>query len=129
MNSGEISTTKENVTILVADDEDNNYSLITIILQGMNFNILRAYDGDEAVDICKANPNIRLILMDIKMPKLNGNMAAGLIKEFRPDLPIIAQTAFGKPDEKDKIVFDDYITKPLRRELLVNKVLKFINKV
>jgi PAS domain S-box-containing protein len=118
-------------TILIAEDDDYNFRYINEILIAMNVHSIHAKDGNETVEICKANPNIDLILMDIKMPKMDGHTAAKLIKEFRPDLPIIAQTAYALEHEKQKYsgtVFADYITKPINREELKCKIEKYSEK-
>ncbi len=115
-------------TILVAEDEEYNFLLIEELLIDMDLKLIHAKDGQEAVDICKSNPNIELILMDIKMPRLSGYEAAKLIKEFQPDLPIIAQSAYALEHEIEKYsrVFDDYLTKPIKEEILIEKVNKYM---
>jgi len=83
-------------------------------------------NGIEALEICKANP-IDLVFMDIKMPEMDGYEATKLIKEFMPDLPVIAQTAYALPDEKQRALSagcDNYITKPIR----IAELEKMINK-
>ncbi len=83
------------------------------------FSVIRAKDGLEAVQICKENQEIDLVFMDIKMPNLNGYEAFQRIREFNPDLPIIAQTSYSFSEEIEKIKeigFSDYISKPLDKE-------------
>jgi len=90
-------------------------------MKAKNYKIIRAQNGQEAVDICLSNPNIGLVLMDIKMPIMDGFEAFEKISPIRPNLPIIAQTAFSSSEDKDKIFkvgFNDYITKPINRERL-----------
>jgi PAS domain S-box-containing protein len=115
-------------TILIAEDEDINYLFLETLLQPMNWKLIRARNGQEAVDMVHADPSIRLILMDIRMPIMDGYQAAILIKEFRPDLPILAQTAYANnfEIEKYRAVFDDYMTKPLRIQILKQKISKFL---
>ncbi len=118
-------------TILIAEDEVSNYQYIEELLTDMNLKLIHTLDGKETVEICKINPNINLILMDIKMPVLNGHTAAKKIKEFRPYLPIIAQSAYTldyKNKKLGEIVFDDYITKPINKDELKHKLMKYINK-
>ena len=83
---------------------------------------MRAKDGLEAIDIFKVQIlRIDVVLMDIKMPKMNGLDATRKIKEIKPDIPIIAQTAFAMRDEKENAIAagcDDYIIKPIRKEEL-----------
>jgi len=117
----------EGITILIAEDVDTNFEFLNIVLGHEKINILRAFDGVEAVDICKTNNNIDLVLMDIKMPVMNGLEAAKQILEFRPDLPIIAQTAYAFSDDKSKALDSgcvDYISKPIK----VKNLLEMINK-
>ncbi len=101
-------------TLLIAEDEQSNYEYLLALLDRDNINCLYAENGQVAVDMCRNNSEIDLVLMDIKMPVLNGYNAAKQIKEFR-NIPIIAQTAFSLQSEKEKFedAFDDYITKPI----------------
>jgi PAS domain S-box-containing protein len=116
-------------TVLIAEDEDINYLFLETLLQPMNWRLIRATNGQEAVNLARADNNIRLILMDIRMPVMDGFQAAIAIKEFRPNLPILAQTAYANDYEIEKYsaVFDDYITKPLRIQVLKQKISRFLN--
>ncbi|HET9571822.1 MAG TPA: ATP-binding protein [Bacteroidales bacterium] len=116
-------------TILIAEDEDINYFFLETLLQPMNWKLLRAKNGQEAIDIAQSDPSICLILMDIRMPIMDGYLAAIEIKKFRPDLPILAQTAYAIDNEIEKYgaVFDDYMTKPLRIDLLKQKISQFLS--
>ena len=115
-------------TILIAEDEDINFLFLETLLQPMNWKLLRARNGQEAVEMTRADLSIRLILMDIRMPIMDGFQAATIIKEFRPELPILAQTAYANDYEIEKYraVFDDYMTKPLRIQILKQKISKFL---
>jgi signal transduction histidine kinase/ActR/RegA family two-component response regulator len=118
---------QQKLTILVAEDDNINFLLIQKIMQLKNYNIIRASNGQEAVDICQANENIDLILMDIKMPKLDGYQALKLIKPIRPHIKIIAQTAYSSIEDKLKIEafgFDGYISKPIDKEELFELITK-----
>lgn len=116
--------------ILVAEDDSINFKLIEKLLNNINFNVIRAKDGNEAVELAKNNSEIDLIFMDIKMPNLDGYGAFEKIREFNKDIPIIAQTSYSFPEEIEKIKklgFNDFISKPLDKEKLytiVNKLLK-----
>ena len=97
--------TTPDFTLLVAEDEEVNYLYIETIVEGISdysIRIIQARDGQEAVDICRNNNAIDLVLMDIKMPVMNGFEASSLIKKIRPSLPIIAQTAYSTESEKRK---------------------------
>jgi signal transduction histidine kinase/ActR/RegA family two-component response regulator len=112
---------EEEGTILIAEDDNINYLLFQKIMKAKNYKIIRAQNGQEVVDICLSNPNIGLVLMDIKMPIMDGFEAFDKISPIRPNLTIIAQTAFSSSEDKDKIFkvgFNDYITKPINRERL-----------
>jgi PAS domain S-box-containing protein len=115
--------------ILVAEDEEFNFLFIEELLHDLNVAILHAKNGNEAVEMCRNNPNIDLILMDIKMPFLDGYNAALKIREFRSDITIIAQSAYALEHEREKYAgpaFDDYITKPIDEKEFYAKIRKFI---
>ncbi len=125
-----ITTNKDISTILVAEDLDYNYVFIEEILSHSKYKIIQAHNGKEAIEICKTVPNIVLVLMDIKMPILNGFEAAKQIKDFRPNLPIIAQSAYALEHEIEnyKQIFDAYLTKPLNINVLKRIIESFTNK-
>ena len=118
------------MNILVAEDEEYNFLYIEELLIDYGLKIIHAKDGQEALDIFKSNTNISLILMDIKMPVMDGLTAAKKIKEINPHIPIIAQSAYGLDFEIEeyKEKFDDYLSKPIKSDLLKEIVLKYINK-
>lgn len=114
-------------TILIAEDNDDNFILVEYILKKLNYQIVRAMDGLQAVEICKTNKDLEFVLMDIKMPNLNGFEAQKQIKEFNPSLPIIACTAFSSSEFQKKISqagFIDCLIKPLVKEDLFNIIEK-----
>lgn len=118
-------------TILIAEDDNINFLLFQKMMQNKNYKIIRAINGQEAVDICLNHPNIELVLMDIKMPIMNGFEALEQIRPVRPNLPIIAQTAYSSSDDKIKIEeagFNGYITKPLNRDNLFELINKYLDK-
>lgn len=125
-NDSPIKRQTASTTIIIAEDEEYNFRFIKELLNHFNFDIIHTRNGLETVNACKSNPNIKLVLMDIKMPLMDGHTAAKLIKEFYPELPIIAQSAYALDIEIDKYknVFDSYITKPINSKLL----LEIINK-
>ena len=92
---------------------------------------IKAVNGKEAVEICKTNPDISIVLMDIKMPVMDGLEATALIKLFRKDLPIIAVTAYAMAED-EKIAldagFDDYLPKPFTYSRLIEKVQKYTSE-
>ncbi len=116
-------------TILIAEDEYSNYQYLLELLGEEDLKILYAANGLQALQFCRDNSAIDLILMDIKMPIMDGHQAAKQIKLLRPDLPIIVQTAYALENEKEQFinVFDDYITKPIDEEILKQKLMKYID--
>ena len=119
--------TKKMKTILIAEDNDFNYLLFVELLRSTKHTLIHAQNGSEAVEICKTNPNIDLILMDINMPVMNGAEAAEIIKLENPNIPIIAQTAydtFGVVEKSKRKYFCEFTTKPFNGEdfkILVSK--------
>ncbi|NOZ35826.1 MAG: PAS domain S-box protein [Chlorobi bacterium] len=116
-------------TILVAEDEEVNYIYIETLLEYFEKDIiiLHATDGEQAIKLCKERADIDFVLMDLKMPNIDGYEATKQIKKFRPNLPIIAQTAYSTPEEKAKALSagcDDFISKPISKEIFS----KIINK-
>ncbi len=116
-------------TILIAEDEETNFIYLETALEKTNVNILRAKNGKEAVDIVRINPMINLILMDIKMPIMNGLEATRSIKSFRKDVPIIAQTAFAMDEDRRNCIAvgcDDFLAKPIRYRVLCETLAKYL---
>ncbi|HEX2936910.1 MAG TPA: PAS domain S-box protein [Bacteroidales bacterium] len=124
--SGELNKAFEkSQTILIAEDEDLNFMLLQELLSTLGVQIVRARNGREAVEICMSNIPIHLILMDIKMPGMDGYEAARRIKELRPAITIIAQTAYNIETDKARALASgcsDFISKPFRHETLLTKV-------
>lgn len=119
----------EGKTILIAEDEDNNFIFLQEVLNQTKVNIIRAKDGLQAVNLVKTQPDIALILMDIKMPEMNGYQATSIIKEMKPSIPIIAQTAYAMAEDiiKGKNAgCDDYLSKPIKPELLISTLRHFL---
>ena len=111
--------------LLVAEDEEVNYRFLEAVLLRTGAKILRARNGKEAVELFRKIARIDLILMDLKMPVLDGFEAIRIIKKEKKDLPIIAQTAFAEMSEIKKCKTsgcDDYITKPIDISLLTAKI-------
>lgn len=115
--------------ILVAEDEEYNYLYLDELLNKLGLKHIQAKNGKEAIDICRENKNVTLILMDIKMPVVDGYTAAQKIKEFSPKIPIIAQSAYALEHEREKFrdVFDDYLAKPINKEIFLMTLRKFID--
>jgi CheY-like chemotaxis protein/two-component sensor histidine kinase len=122
-----ISDTDGMKTILIAEDDDNNFKLIKELLSGPKIKIIRAYNGLEAVEICNEGPQIDLVLMDIKMPLIDGHMATRQILEHSPGMKIIAQTAFAG-DEKLAMEAGcaGFISKPFLKNQLIEMVKEYL---
>lgn len=121
---------KGKVIVIVEDDRDNQ-SLLNQILSNSKFEVISLYNGQEILDYFSSNTirKVDLILMDIKMPKIDGLKAASIIKKSFPEVPIIAQTAYALSDDILHIKnsdFDDYILKPIQRKDLLEKISKFL---
>jgi len=111
--------------ILIVEDDQSSRLYLNKILEKAGVIILNAGDGQEAVNIAIANPDIELILMDIQIPVLDGYTALVKIREVRKDIVIIAQTAYGLLGDKEKILssgFNDYIIKPILSQNLLDKL-------
>lgn len=121
----------EGLTILVAEDEEVNYLYLEALLKKYTgAKILHAKNGQEAVDFCNENPSISIVLMDIKMPVLNGLDATQQIKQRNPGLPIIAQTAYSSDSDRELAILkgcDDFISKPLSKEKLFKLMEKYLD--
>jgi len=117
----------EKKTILVAEDIESNFKLIKYFLSGSNAEVVHASNGKEAVDKCFSISNIDLILMDIKMPVMDGYSAVRLIREKNTEIPIIAQTAYA--DDRDKAIecgCSGFISKPFDKKSLFKVLSEFI---
>jgi CheY-like chemotaxis protein len=116
-------------TILITEDEEINYLYFKQIFKHTHASIIWVKNGIEAIDAVKNNPDIAIVLMDCKMPHMDGYTATVEIKKLNPNLPVIAQTAFAMAEEQEKAIqsgCDEYISKPIRVKelfLLLNKYL------
>ena len=117
----------KNLKILIADDDEISQKLITIVVKPFCKEILKVKTGTEAVTVCNNNPDIDVVLLDIKMPELDGYEATKQIREFNKDVIIVAQTAFGLTGDRDKAMdagCNDYILKPIDQHLLISLINK-----
>jgi len=124
----EQNTGEKKLKILITEDNASADMLLTLLLEDYANVILHASNGEEAVEICRNNPDIDLVMMDLKMPEMNGYDAVNHIRKFNKDIIIIAQTANALSGEKEKAInagFDDFITKPLKREALTTAIHRF----
>jgi len=117
-------------TLLVAEDEELNLFYVKTVLKPSGIKIIIAQNGLEAVEHCKTNNEISMVLMDIKMPEMDGLTATRIIKSFNKSLPIIAITAYALSGDGMRCLeagCDDYLAKPIKRELLYSMINKYIS--
>jgi len=117
-------------TILIAEDDYYNYLLLQKLLESTNANLLRANNGQEAIDIFYQN-NVDFVLMDIKMPVMNGYEAVKIIRENNTRIPIVAQTAYAMTEERQLAIeagCNYYITKPIKSGELYDIFKEILSK-
>ena len=117
--------------ILVAEDDEISEMLISIALKTISHKVFKVATGVKAVEACRNNPDIDLVLMDIQMPLLNGYDATRQIRQFNKEVIIIAQTAYGLTGDQEKAIesgCNDYITKPLSLTVLKRLLHKYFIK-
>ncbi|MDP4187267.1 MAG: PAS domain S-box protein [Bacteroidota bacterium] len=142
-NMGDIKETKPDIAksantidwsnhlILITEDDLIGFKLLQGILRRTQIQIIRATDGMMAVETCKNNDKIELVLMDIQLPGIDGYEATREIKKFRPNLPIIAQTANAMEEDRWKCYnagCDDFVSKPINFDKLLNTIAKYLDK-
>jgi CheY-like chemotaxis protein len=117
--------------ILIVEDDLSSRLYLNKILEKVGIIILNAGDGQEAVDVVLNNPDLDLVLLDIQLPVLDGYSVLIKIREFRKDIIIIAQTAYGLLGDKEKILnsgFDDYVIKPILAQNLIDKLVTNLSR-
>lgn len=118
-----------NLKILIAEDDETSDRLLSLLLKDYSNDIIHTSSGKETIEICRNNPDIDLILMDIKMPDLNGYEAAKEIRKFNNNVKIIAQTAYGLLGDEAKAIqagCDYYISKPIGKAKLNSIISKIL---
>jgi len=114
-------------TILITEDEEVNFLFLDRVFADTNVTILRAKDGSEAIAAVSGNPNIDLVLMDIRMPGINGIDATIEIRKIRPNLPIVAHTCYETDlnlSALPNVKFDGFISKPVN----ISKMMRLIDE-
>jgi two-component system, cell cycle response regulator DivK len=120
----------EHKTILVVEDDFVSTQLLKETFEGSKANVIFTESAEDAIEMCIKNSNLDLVLMDIKLPKINGYEATMKIKSIRRELPVIAQTAYVLKDTEQTARehgCDDFIPKPIRPDELLDKVLRFLS--
>ena len=121
----------KNLKILIVEDDDASEMLISISVSEFSNEIIIATTGREAIETCRNNSDIDLILMDIRIPEMDGYEATRQIRKFNKDVIIIAQTAYGLTGDKEKSLdagCNDYITKPIKTDELESLIQKYFEK-
>ena len=117
--------------ILIVEDEEYSGQLIALLTRKFAKEIITTSNGEEAVEICRNNPDLDLILMDIQMPGMDGYEATRIIRKFNTSVVIIAQTAYALFGDKEKTLeagCTDYLSKPIKRENLKEMIQKYFGK-
>lgn len=120
----------QNKTILIVEDNFISTRLLEETLKHTKAKLILTGNAEEAIEICKGNTSINLILMDIQLPGMDGYEATRIIKQIRPNLPIIAQTANAMSNEKEKAIqmgCDDYVSKPYDLDYLMRSIERLVN--
>jgi hypothetical protein len=121
----------EKLKVLIAEDDETSDFLLTSMLDKISDEVMHTKTGIDTVDACRNNPNIDLILMDIRIPKLNGYEATRKIREFNTDVIIIAQTAYGLSGDRQKAIAagcNEYLSKPIDQDELLRLMQKYFRK-
>ena len=119
----------ENYKLLLAEDDFANAEYVKLVVRHQNINIIHAKNGAEAVDLFKNNPLVDLILMDIKMPIMDGYEATREIRRLNVDIPVIALTAFALDGDREKALnagCTDYLTKPVSKDILLSVIGSYL---
>jgi CheY-like chemotaxis protein len=118
-----------NKTILIVEDDEVSNEFFEEVLKPTEAKLLFAKEGKTAIQMCKDNPDIDIILMDIQLPVMDGQEAADEIRKINRDIIMIAQTAYAMSDDREKYLssgFDDYISKPITPSALLELIDKYI---
>lgn len=124
-------TSLKKLKILIAEDDETSRDYLSILLNDISAELLDAKTGMEAVELCRNNKDLDLILMDIRMPDWNGYEATRRIRKFNKEVIIIAQTAYGLSGDKEKAIesgCNDYIAKPIIKNELLTLIQKYLGK-
>lgn len=116
------------LSVLIAEDDEISYKFMKVLLSKLNIDIIRVSNGLEAVEKVKNDSHISIVFMDVKMPVMDGYQSTAAIKLIRPALPVIAITAFGLVDDRQKALAagcDDYLAKPVDKAGIVGMLMKY----
>ena len=119
---------QQSICILIAEDDENNMMYLNAVLEEENSRLFESCNGKEAIELVKQHPEIDLVLMDLKMPEIDGFEATRQIKKIRPTLPVVAQTAYAFAEDKEKARnagCDEYLSKPIKKQALFEIINKY----
>ncbi|MFH1297781.1 MAG: response regulator [Bacteroidota bacterium] len=115
--------------ILIVEDDQVCFSYLDVLLKPTRATIFHALEGQQAVNLCHAHPEMDVILMDIRLPGMNGLDATREITSFRKELPVIAQTAYASEQDRKAALSAgcwDFITKPIRANEMLELIRKYL---
>ncbi len=121
----------KNLKIIIAEDDETSYMLITSMLKKNDHKVLHTKTGIETIEVCRNNPDIDLILMDIRMPNINGHEATRQIRQFNKEVIIIAQTAYGLSGDRPTAIdagCNEYLSKPIDKDELLQLMQKHFKR-
>lgn len=117
--------------ILIVEDDQVCFSYLDVLLKPTNATIFHAIEGQQAINLCTAHPEIEVVLMDVRLPGMNGLDATRAITAMRDDLPVIAQTAYATEEDQQAALSAgcwDFITKPIPANDMIRMIKKYLAK-
>ncbi len=117
--------------ILIVEDDQICFSYLDVLLKPTRVTIFHALEGQQAIDLCTIHPEIDVVLMDVRLPGMNGLDATRIITSIRQDLPVIAQTAYTS-EEDQQAAFSagcwDFIAKPIPANEMIRMIKKYLER-
>lgn len=120
----------EDKTILIVEDDEVSNEFFNEVLKNTKADLIFVRDGKSAIQVCRDNPDIDIVLMDIQLPVMDGQQAAEEIRNINKDIIIIAQTAYAMAEDRQKYLssgFNDYISKPIIPGQLISLISKYLD--
>lgn len=119
----------DNLEILIVEDDDDNMEFLRCLLTKNGAIVHLAKTGTRAIELVKQEKGIQVVLMDIRLPDIDGLKTTQKIKAIKPNIPVIAQTAFALYNDKEMCLAngcDDYVSKPINKDVLIKKINSYI---